>query len=441
MIKFPVPAFPKFTRNRILTVILLIGISLTAAGIVLAAAPNPGHMWSELSGDGLAQGDIPYGSALNTLSKLAKDANATRYLSNTGATNNPAWAQVNVANGITGTVGTANLGSGTANSTTFLRGDQTWAAPTASVAWGAITGTLSSQTDLNTALGLKEVTANKNASGGYPGLSGVNLQVYNTGGTVLSNFITSATTPRTYTFPDVSGNVLTSGAAVTVAQGGTGLGTLTTNNVILGAGTSNVTFVAPGTTGNLLQSNGTTWVSGAAPAASGLPKYNQSVTSTAAGFAADTYLVGSSIAIVAPATTLKIGSRYHMIFNVSKTAAGVATPTLTIRYGTLGTTGDASKCALTFTAQTGVTDTGTFEVWSTFRTIGAGTAAVLQCVGQRRHGASITGFGTLVSETKAVTSAGFDSTVANSIIGTSVNGGASAAWTVTLVQAELENIN
>ncbi len=47
---------------------------------------------------------------------------------------------------------TGNLGSGTANATTFLRGDQTWALPTASAAWGSITGTLSSQTDLQNVL-------------------------------------------------------------------------------------------------------------------------------------------------------------------------------------------------------------------------------------------------------------------------------------------------
>jgi hypothetical protein len=51
--------------------------------------------------------------------------------------------------------------------------------------------------------------------------------------------------------------------AITPAQGGTGLTTLTANNVILGNGTSNVTFVAPGTTGNVLTSNGTTWTSSA----------------------------------------------------------------------------------------------------------------------------------------------------------------------------------
>lgn len=49
-----------------------------------------------------------------------------------------------------------------------------------------------------------------------------------------------------------------------VANGGTGASTLTTNNVILGNGTSAVQFVAPGTNGNVLTSNGTTWVSSAA---------------------------------------------------------------------------------------------------------------------------------------------------------------------------------
>ncbi len=49
-----------------------------------------------------------------------------------------------------------------------------------------------------------------------------------------------------------------------VANGGTGANTLTANNIILGNGTSAVSFVAPGTSGNVLTSNGTTWTSAAA---------------------------------------------------------------------------------------------------------------------------------------------------------------------------------
>lgn len=58
------------------------------------------------------QGDLLYASAANTLSKLAKNASATRYLSNTGTTNNPAWAQVDLTNGVTGALPTANGGTG-----------------------------------------------------------------------------------------------------------------------------------------------------------------------------------------------------------------------------------------------------------------------------------------------------------------------------------------
>ena len=58
---------------------------------------------------------------------------------------------------------------------------------------------------------------------------------------------------------------LTLGSALPVASGGTGLATLTANNVILGNGTSTPSFVAPGTSGNVLTSNGTTWASTAPP--------------------------------------------------------------------------------------------------------------------------------------------------------------------------------
>ncbi len=53
------------------------------------------------------------------------------------------------------------------------------------------------------------------------------------------------------------------GTDVAVTDGGTGLSTLTANNVILGNGTSAPQFVAPGTSGNVLTSNGTTWTSSA----------------------------------------------------------------------------------------------------------------------------------------------------------------------------------
>ena len=46
-----------------------------------------------------------------------------------------------------------------------------------------------------------------------------------------------------------------------VANGGTGLATVTANNVLLGNDTSALQVVAPSTTGNVLQSDGSTWAS------------------------------------------------------------------------------------------------------------------------------------------------------------------------------------
>lgn len=89
------------------------------------------------------------------------------------------------------------------------------------------------------------------------------------GGTnsAFMQFAGPASAVKTYTLPNATTTILTTNTAVTVAQGGTGVATLTANSVLVGNGTGNVGGVAPGSSGNVLTSNGTNWAS--SPAAGG----------------------------------------------------------------------------------------------------------------------------------------------------------------------------
>lgn len=174
----------------------------------------------------------------------------------------------------------------------------------------------------------------------------------------------------------------------------------------------------------------------ALPAADRL--YNQSLAAQGPGFAADSYLTGSAIAI--PAGRLKPGSRYGLSFDVSKTAAGLAGPVLTLRFGSAGTAADPALVQLVFPAQTALADDGRIVLEATLRSAGPGTAAVLQVVASLAHTAASGGLSGSPAVIRRATSAGFNSTLANAQIGVSVNAGAGAAWTVSLVQAQIENL-
>jgi len=81
------------------------GAELTQAEYI--ASDGTGHVF-----DSQAQGDIMYADSATVLKNLAKDANDSRVLTNTGTNNNPAWAQVTLTTGVTGTLPVGNGGSG-----------------------------------------------------------------------------------------------------------------------------------------------------------------------------------------------------------------------------------------------------------------------------------------------------------------------------------------
>lgn len=71
----------------------------------------------------IVQGDlIVGGDVAGTLELLSKDTNATRYVSNTGTDNDPAWAQVALATGVSGDLPYANLTPASAASLLLGRG-------------------------------------------------------------------------------------------------------------------------------------------------------------------------------------------------------------------------------------------------------------------------------------------------------------------------------
>lgn len=89
--------------------------SITTLGTVATGAWQATKIGVGYGGTGLstfAQGDILYASSLDVIAGLTKNASASRYLSNTGLSNNPAWAQVNLTNGVTGTLPVSNGGTG-----------------------------------------------------------------------------------------------------------------------------------------------------------------------------------------------------------------------------------------------------------------------------------------------------------------------------------------
>lgn len=144
------------------------------------------------------------------------------------------------------------------------------------------------------AYNLSQLANNLNTAGQLDATDGlVNAVPAANGGTgqsvyAVGDVLYASTTTALAKLPDVAtGNVLISGGigaapsygkvgltthisgTLPVANGGTGATTLTANNVLIGAGTSAVTSVAPSTSGNVLTSNGTTWAS-AAPVGLGL---------------------------------------------------------------------------------------------------------------------------------------------------------------------------
>ena len=91
-----------------------------ASGYVVLASDLNTHLRDNLNVTAPAvlttAGDILYASGANTPARLAKSTTSTQYLANTGTSNIPAWNEVALATGVSGTLPVGNGGTG---ATTF----------------------------------------------------------------------------------------------------------------------------------------------------------------------------------------------------------------------------------------------------------------------------------------------------------------------------------
>lgn len=146
------------------------------------------------------------------------------------------------------------------------------------------------------------------------------------------------------------------------------------------------------------------------------------------GFSSDTYVTGSGILI--PSCGFQVGQVYRWFVALQKTAAGTAQVVFSVRIGANQTTGDSVRWQQTqVIAQTAASDSGILIVTLTVLTVSAtGT------VGGGAAFAAGAGFG---SGADGISSTFDNSALAGQYAGLSLNGGASASWTINSVSGEL----
>jgi hypothetical protein len=192
---------------------------------------------------------------------------------------------------------------------------------------------------------------------------------------------------------------------------------------------STETYAVPGTSGNYMVSDGTNWTS--APRA-----LYVAASGAGAAFTTTNALIPGSTVTIPTAGGWLVNGQYHCVFDMSKTA-GTGGIVLTVHMGTLGTTGDAAISTITLAAGTSVADTGVFNMYVTFKSVGSGTSATVVEFYNLNKLLSTTGLTNTpaVNAMSVATSAGFASTTQTKIsIG--FNGGTAFAGTNTFCQAE-----
>lgn len=225
----------------------------------------------------------------------------------------------------------------------------TWATKTAPT--GTVVGTSDTQTLTNkTISGASNTITNVSLTSGVTGI----LPVAN-GGTNNAFFTVSgpATSAKTYTFPNANTTVLTTNAAVTVAQGGTGRATATTAYGLIAAGTTATgaqQTISPGTSGHVLKSNG----------ASALASFSALSSSDLSDVASIATLTGTQTLTNKTLTSpvLNTGVSGTALADASTTNTGTSTSTIVTPDGLAGSYAGTKPLSIQVTDGSGAITTG-----------------------------------------------------------------------------------
>lgn len=156
------------------------------------------------------------------------------------------------------------------------------------------------------------------------------------------------------------------------------------------------------------------------------------------GFAAETWVTDSDLII--PSFSMQARTWYLWRISASKTAAGTAAPIYNILTGSNRSTADTKRLTLTGPVQTAIIDIATLNILVSVRV--ASSIGVIQGTAWWDHRGTIgtgavTGFANDLTGHVEGTSGTFDNTaLGGQWVSLSINGGTSAAWTVTQVVGE-----
>lgn len=164
---------------------------------------------------------------------------------------------------------------------------------------------------------------------------------------------------------------------------------------------------------------------------------NQSTADQTINAATTAYLTGSAIAV--PVDKLRVGSVFKWKLSLSKTAAGTAANSFHVRVGTAGTTADTARITFDTGTGTGVADQAQIDIMVTCRGP-LSSSGIFQGIFNLSHELATTGFHTKATRVHIVTSAAFDVTVANLIVGLSCTTAALTVLTFQQVLADAKNL-